>query len=256
MPLSKEIIDQAIQGIKQTPKPWMVAQPFQNFAPVKFSQPNVVDPSQFIAGMSAAGQGATTSHEAFTTQIANKQARDLVAKQREQVQKLQGQLRSGGEGAVRQQTPNQSRTTATARDREFGKWGTIPEVSDIDTLRPNAPIKTMNWRGHNFQVNQQVAPIFKAFLNNLWRTGYKPAVIGGYSNRNIAGTDTRSLHSYGLAIDIDPAENPVQQAGQHMQTSLPPHVGALAAKYGLAWGGSWNSYKDPMHFSVPWGGRE
>lgn len=144
-------------------------------------------------------------------------------------------------------------------NRNFGKrWGkdNTPEVSDLNTLRPNAPITTINWRGRSFQVNRQVAPIFVAFLDDLWNAGYRPASIGGHNDRNIAGTNTPSLHSYGFAIDIDPMQNPVQGNDGTMQMSLPPKVRSLAAKYGLSWGGDWNSYKDPMHFSVAYGGRE
>lgn len=115
---------------------------------------------------------------------------------------------------------------------------------------------TYNFHGRSFTVNRAVAPKFLGFLNALWQRGYRPASIGGYNNRNIAGTNTKSLHAYGLAIDIDPGKNPVQRNDGSMQTSLPPRVGALAAKYGLSWGGSWHGYKDPMHFSVPYGGRE
>jgi hypothetical protein len=82
--------------------------------------------------------------------------------------------------------------------------------------------------------------------------GYKPTSIGGYSNRNIAGTNKKSLHSYGFAIDIDPGRNPVTWNGQNI-TALPKGVGAMAARYGLMWGGSWKgSKRDTMHFSVPW----
>ena len=136
----------------------------------------------------------------------------------------------------------------------WGKDG-IPEISDIKNLNPEAPLRTMTFHGMNYTVNSQVAPVFQAFLTSLWRMGYKPKSIGGYSDRNIAGTNVKSLHSYGLAIDIDPSRNPVTWNGQNI-TALPPGVGALAAKYGLMWGGSWKgSKRDTMHFSVPYGGR-
>ena len=115
-------------------------------------------------------------------------------------------------------------------------------------------LTTVNWRNHRFTVNQYAAPRFVGLLNALYQKGYKPVSIGGYNNRNIAGTNQKSLHAYGLAIDVDPHKNPVQHGSN--RHALPPRVGALAAKYGLSWGGNWSSYKDPMHFSVPYGGRE
>lgn len=143
-------------------------------------------------------------------------------------------------------------------ERNFGpRWGpdNTPEVSDLKRINPNAPIQTVTWRGRSFQVNRQVAPIFIAFLDDLYASGYRPVSIGGHNDRNIAGTNTPSLHSYGLAIDIDPGRNPVGPAGSNNH-ALPPNVASLAAKYGLSWGGTWNSYRDPMHFSVAYGGQE
>lgn len=121
-------------------------------------------------------------------------------------------------------------------------------------IRPNAPIVTIrDGQGHSVQVNKSVADDFKAFLRALKRTGYDIHSIGGYANRNIAGTNTRSLHSYGLAIDINPSANPVTYGRR--STNLPRGIGRLAARYGIAWGGNWNgSKKDTMHFSFPYFG--
>lgn len=121
-------------------------------------------------------------------------------------------------------------------------------------IRPNAPIVSIrDGQGHTVQVNKSVADDFKAFLRALKRTGYDIHSIGGYANRNIAGTNTRSLHSYGLAIDINPSANPVTYGRR--STNLPRGIGRLAARYGIAWGGNWNgSKKDTMHFSFPYFG--
>lgn len=123
-------------------------------------------------------------------------------------------------------------------------------------LNVNAPMRTYSFHGINYTVNSSVANRFKGFLNALWARGYHPKSIGGYANRNIAGTNTKSLHSLGLAIDIDPGRNPVFYNGVGGAYALPPSVGALAAKYGLSWGGNWKHKKDYMHFSVPYGGRQ
>lgn len=127
-----------------------------------------------------------------------------------------------------------------------------------DELNPNAPMRTMEFNGMRYTVNSQVADTFQNFLQDLWAMGYHPKTIQGVSKRNIAGTNTPSLHSYGFAIDIDPNLNPVYRDRNHADDvySLPPSVAALAAKYGLSWGGTWNSYRDYMHFSVPYGGRQ
>lgn len=107
--------------------------------------------------------------------------------------------------------------------------------------------------GKKVEVNKQAAPSFQGFLNELEERGYDIKAIGGYSKRNIAGTNTLSQHAYGNAIDINPDNNPVKYNGQ-VVTDLPPEIGQLAAKYGLSWGGNWTgSKRDPMHFE--WSGR-
>lgn len=115
-------------------------------------------------------------------------------------------------------------------------------------------LTTFKWRGHTLHVNPVAVKPFRGLLNDLWKAGYRPKVIGSHNDRNIAGTNTPSLHSHGLAIDIDPTRNPVTRNGK-MITALPKNVAAIAAKWGLDWGGNWRSYKDPMHFSIPYGGR-
>ena len=91
-----------------------------------------------------------------------------------------------------------------------------------------------------------------------------------FNFRPIAGTKTLSMHSYGLAIDINPVQNPFivikdrfqkvivhpKQAteflNRHNQRSgmVEPIVGILK-KYGFSqWGGVWNNPIDYHHFQV------
>ena len=141
-----------------------------------------------------------------------------------------------------------------------------PSVGPINTSGPGwkdptpgigrpttSNVVTRMWHGRPLTLNPQAMDNFIGFLNALTKTGYKVTSLGGHVVRNIAGTSTPSLHSYGLAIDINPSSNPVTYGAP--VTNLPKGVGALAAKYGLAWGGAWNgSKKDTMHFSIPYAG--
>lgn len=97
--------------------------------------------------------------------------------------------------------------------------------------------------GKTVTVNKVAADAFKGFLDELQGMGYRIDSIGGYNDRNIAGTGKRSQHAFGNAIDINPGRNPVNGS-----TDLPPNVSDIAAKYGLSWGGDWKSKKDYMHF--------
>jgi hypothetical protein len=103
--------------------------------------------------------------------------------------------------------------------------------------------------GKSFDIAAAYAPNFKGFIEELEATGYVIKSIGGYANRNIAGTGKKSYHSLGAAIDINPSTNPHLFDGR-LQTDMPSNIGAIAAKYGLGWGGNWSSSKDAMHFSI------
>lgn len=136
----------------------------------------------------------------------------------------------------------------------YGGGAVGSRVRRPKNLRPHAPIVSIkDFQGHTVQVNRQVADNFRGFLRALKRRGYKIHSIGGYADRNIAGTSTPSLHSYGFAIDINPSANPVTYGRR--KTNMPRGVGRMARRFGLEWGGNWNgSKKDTMHFSVPFRG--
>ena len=79
-----------------------------------------------------------------------------------------------------------------------------------------------------------------------------------------SGTGTWSNHAYGLAVDINPRENPYVGCGQsrdptarryrdrsrHRPGMVTPRVVAAFASIGWGWGGAWaGDTKDYMHFS-------
>lgn len=55
-------------------------------------------------------------------------------------------------------------------------------------------------------VNPETVDAWRAFERTLLGAGYQPHRAWVYNCRQIAGQQTRSLHAYGLAIDIDDAE--------------------------------------------------
>lgn len=112
-------------------------------------------------------------------------------------------------------------------------------------------VRRYNWKGRTLVLNPQMADNFIGFLNELTAKGYKVHSLGSHSVRgNTSDPSVLSMHAYGLAIDINPAQNPY---GSKLITDMPPGVGRLAAKYGLQWGGNWNTVKDAMHFSMKGG---
>lgn len=83
----------------------------------------------------------------------------------------------------------------------------------------------------------------------------------GYCYRNIAGTKKLSDHAYGLAIDINPLQNPHLNRRGRPKTPgryRPGAPGTIEAsgpvvrafeRRGWKWGGRWKTSKDMMHFS-------
>lgn len=112
-----------------------------------------------------------------------------------------------------------------------------PHGAEIVTIRTPG--------GAPFSVAKPHADRFLGFLTDLEGTGYKidPGQSGGYSYRNIRGSNRLSEHAHGNAIDLNWGRNPMGAKGH----DLPANIAELAAKHGLKWGAAFN---DPMHFQV------
>jgi hypothetical protein len=118
-------------------------------------------------------------------------------------------------------------------------------------------------------------PIRDMTLRNSYGAGASgPAAAdesGSFSCRNAvpspcpgsSGTGHWSMHAYGLAIDLNPVENPYTGCGvtrdraarpyldrSRVRTGMvTPAVVEAFASIGWGWGGSWYGTKDYMHFS-------
>ncbi|MCP5369795.1 MAG: M15 family metallopeptidase [Rickettsiaceae bacterium] len=89
-----------------------------------------------------------------------------------------------------------------------------------------------------------------------------------FNFRQIAGTSTISIHSYGLAIDINPVQNPyithynntvlIQPSiskdfldRTHQKPGMVENIVELFVSHGFNWGGHWKTIKDYHHFEFP-----
>ena len=86
-----------------------------------------------------------------------------------------------------------------------------------------------------------------------------------FNFRKISGSDRLSLHAYGLAIDINPMQNPCIQKGKilpasgkdfldrsNIKAGMVEPVVKVFYKYGFTeWGGNWQEPIDYHHFQVP-----
>jgi hypothetical protein len=95
--------------------------------------------------------------------------------------------------------------------------------------------------------NKYMMPQLKAALAEVVKRHLEKYLYhydGCYNPRFIAGTNTLSNHAFGLAIDLNAAQNQRGTVGQ-----MNPEVVAIFKYWGFAWGGDWH-YTDPMHFEV------
>ena len=141
------------------------------------------------------------------------------------------------------------------------------------------PLRLFGW---NTPVNLVTVDAWRALEQALVASGYRAHRAWVYICRDIGGQTTRSLHAYGLAIDIDhtkptcnvnratPDNRPVRFSSaatkekrcqdvrdQRADTSFTPDqvaaVEAIRTVDGhqvFAWGGRWRTTKDTMHFQI------
>ena len=135
---------------------------------------------------------------------------------------------------------------------EMAKYLTTVEVQCLD--------KNGNLVTRSVTVHKLVAPSLQAAMSELASQGKVIYEIGGYAWRSMATSSNRSMHSYGLAIDVNVAENYMIKNGRVVggnerspgtnPYSITESDAAILKKNGWQWGGDWHSSKDYMHFSV------
>lgn len=77
---------------------------------------------------------------------------------------------------------------------------------------------------------------------------YTVKSVGAFTPRTIAGSHRFSRHAMGMAIDINPAQNPYR-SDNRLITDMPAWYVQAWKDAGFCWGGDWRGTKDPMHFS-------
>lgn len=87
-------------------------------------------------------------------------------------------------------------------------------------------------------------------LHNVWQTltdqgklGVIKTFDGCYNNRSVRGSTAKSLHAWGLAIDINAADFPLGSMSRQ------DHDLTVAfEEQGFWYGGDYHGRKDPMHY--------
>ena len=110
---------------------------------------------------------------------------------------------------------------------------------------PGARLTSYNFFGNEISVHEMLIP----YLDNIQKEikdkkiNYDFADVQSYNNRSKRGGG-RSLHSWGIALDVNPDRN-----SQRGPSDIPPEVIDIFKKNGFFWGGDWGGRdNDPMHF--------
>jgi hypothetical protein len=132
-------------------------------------------------------------------------------------------------------------TTVNENTKFENKWMTLWDVpADINTAIPVIPNKI-------YCNKDLVTPLEKAFRNIIDRKLTKEIKTwdGCFNIRKKRGLSSMSLHSWGLAIDVNAAWNGLGTKG-----SLSAGFVKCFTDAGFEWGGNWVGRSDPMHFQI------
>jgi D-alanyl-D-alanine carboxypeptidase-like protein/putative peptidoglycan binding protein len=102
-----------------------------------------------------------------------------------------------------------------------------------------------------FQCHRRLVGVFEAVFDELGRRGLEGAIKtwdGVFAFRAIRGDTHLSVHTFGAAIDLNAATNPLGAPGD-----MDPSVIAVFQHFGFLWGGAFHLRKDPMHFQYATG---
>ena len=97
---------------------------------------------------------------------------------------------------------------------------------------------------HEVMLKQLRAALTEVAARGLADKIHPDEYAGCYYPRFIAGTTSLSLHSWGIALDMNVPGNQRGSVGEFDR-----EVVGIFKKWGFAWGGDWN-YTDPMHFEL------
>ncbi|MFP4554730.1 MAG: M15 family metallopeptidase, partial [Actinomycetota bacterium] len=110
-----------------------------------------------------------------------------------------------------------------------------------------------NSGGHSVRVHEEMLPALQevgAALRTHAAEGrvYEISSAHAFIPRTIGGSYRISRHAMGLAIDLNPVQNPYR--GDNVLISdMPKWFVDAWRDAGFCWGGDWLGSKDPMHFS-------
>jgi len=160
---------------------------------------------------------------------------------------------------------NGNKQEATGKLKDIFPNGLPQTKEEIEKYLVNVSVPITTKSGvkttKTVKLHIAIAEDVRKALQEAQDKGFKVYEVQGYNWRNVAGSKTRSQHSYGLAVDINVTENCQMKNGKVTAGSFwepgkneysIPEDGVLVKAFnsiGWGWGGNFSSSKDYMHFS-------
>jgi hypothetical protein len=132
---------------------------------------------------------------------------------------------------------------------QIAKWGDPAN----EHMFAYTNLATITFLGHRVQVHKGAVAAFQAVDQEMRASGitYKFSDVQTYCHRYVRGYEAQRLwsnHAFGIAVDINPATNPMRDDGV-LQTDIPAAVVEVFERHGFRWlGKSTSRRKDAMHF--------
>lgn len=137
-----------------------------------------------------------------------------------------------------------------------GEWRADPDWEAVNMMTVHHRLIPAV-QGGKIYLHRKAVPAFLNALDSCERLGYAPKTIGGFNPRAQRGSNgaVLSLHSFGVAFDLDDEENPMIIPPPAFRYDnglykLPDAVIAVFKIEGFMWGGTFLHRFDPMHFQL------
>jgi len=175
--------------------------------------------------------------------VGRKTARFLTQKIRKSIEKSARTSRRGAGGNTGETNSHFEEDPTFSYEERGNGWVTV----NPSWILKNIVMVPLSG-GRKARLHRVVAQNFQeTYAKAVEVSGYEPKSIQTFATRHIGRDESKplSLHTYGIAVDFDPQENPMGGKGSIL-TNKHPFVQTFR-KAGWIWGGNWR-IRDDMHF--------